>query len=73
MGIALMFLPNVKEEIAQGTLKIIPMADGKIKLGIDILTNRMASLSKPGEAFLNVIQEHFGSEVQEISLIGVSG
>lgn len=73
MGIALMFLPNVKEEIAQGTLKIIPMVDGKIKLGIDILTNRMASLSQPGEAFLNVILEHFRPELQEISKIGISG
>jgi hypothetical protein len=49
------------------------MVDGKIKLGIDILTNRMASLSQPGEAFLNVILEHFKPELQEISGIGLSG
>ncbi|MGD0489356.1 MAG: LysR family transcriptional regulator [Syntrophorhabdales bacterium] len=59
LGIALMFLPNVREEVARGSLKIVPVTDGEIKLGIDILMNRETALSPAVEAFLQVIRGHF--------------
>ena len=58
-GIALMFLPNVKEELALGSLKLIPVVEGEIRLGIDVLTNKEASTTAVTEAFLNIIKEHF--------------
>ncbi len=39
-GIALMFLPNVKEELERGTLKVLPIADSEVTYDIDILLNR---------------------------------
>jgi DNA-binding transcriptional LysR family regulator len=54
-----MFLPNVREEVARGSLKIVPVTDGEIKLGIDILMNRETALSPAVEAFLQVIRGHF--------------
>jgi len=70
-GIALMFLPNVREEVAQGLLKIIPVVDGEIKLGIDILTNKKISQSPLVEAFLNVIREHFNLEILHMDTASV--
>jgi DNA-binding transcriptional LysR family regulator len=58
-GIALMFLPNVREELANNSLTIIPVEDGEIRLGIDVLTNKETALSTVMEAFLNIIKEHF--------------
>jgi DNA-binding transcriptional LysR family regulator len=59
-GLALMFLPNVREELAQESLAIIPITDGEITLGIDIVQNEEMTMSPVIEAFLGVIQEHFG-------------
>ena len=59
-GVALMFLPNVREEVAQKALAIIPITDGDITLGIDIAQNEEMATSPVVEAFLGVIQEHFG-------------
>jgi DNA-binding transcriptional LysR family regulator len=58
-GIALMFLPNIREELAQGTLTIVPVVDGEIQLGVDVLTNKEAASSAITEAFLNIVKEHF--------------
>ncbi|MCX5813765.1 MAG: substrate-binding domain-containing protein, partial [Proteobacteria bacterium] len=58
-GIALMFQPNIREELANGTLTIIPVEDGEIWLGIDVLTNKEASSSPIIEAFFTIIKEHF--------------
>jgi DNA-binding transcriptional LysR family regulator len=58
-GIALMFLPNVSEELALGSLKIVPVVDGEIRLGIDVLTNREAASTTVAEAFFNIVKEHF--------------
>jgi DNA-binding transcriptional LysR family regulator len=58
-GIALMFQPNVREELANGTLTIIPIEDGEIWLGIDVLTNKEAASSPVVEAFFNIIKDHF--------------
>jgi DNA-binding transcriptional LysR family regulator len=54
-GLALMFLPNVHEEVAQGRLAVVPIADGGITLGIDILRNEEMDMSPVMEAFLDVI------------------
>ncbi len=59
-GLALMFLPNVREEVAQKALAIIPITDGDITLGIDIAQYEEMATSPVVEAFLGVIQEHFG-------------
>jgi DNA-binding transcriptional LysR family regulator len=56
-GLALMFFPNVHEEITQGRLAVIPVADGGITLGIDILRNEEMAASPVMEAFLGVIEE----------------
>ena len=59
-GVALMFLPNVQEEVAQKKLTIIPIADGEIRLGIDIARNQEMAMSPVLDAFLEVAQKHFG-------------
>ncbi len=59
-GVALMFLPNIKEEVALQRLKIIPVTDGEIRLGIDIARNQEMALSPLSNAFLSVIEKHFG-------------
>ncbi len=66
-GIALMFFPNVKEELVIGSLKIIPVVDGDIKLGIDVLMNREIDLSPMMKAFLDVVRAHFNQELSQIS------
>jgi DNA-binding transcriptional LysR family regulator len=58
-GVALMFLPNIKEELALQKLKIIPVTDGEIKIGIDIVRNQEMALSPLANAFLSVIKKHF--------------
>ena len=58
-GVALMFLPNIKEELALQKLKIIPVTDGEIRIGIDITRNQEMSLSPLANAFLSVIKKHF--------------
>jgi len=64
-GIALMFLPNIREELANGTLKIIPVEGGDIRLGIDVLTNKEAASSAVTEAFFRIIKEHFNYVLSE--------
>jgi DNA-binding transcriptional LysR family regulator len=58
-GIALMFMPNALEDVTAGRLKVIPLIDGEIRLGIDILMNRETTLSPVVEAFLKVIGDYF--------------
>jgi DNA-binding transcriptional LysR family regulator len=66
-GIALMFLPNVRDDLALGRLKIIPLLDGEIRLGIDIVMNRELAMSPVLEAFLKVIREYFHYDPYQIS------
>ncbi len=58
-GLALMFFPYVREEVAQGTLTIIPIVDGEIRLGIDIARNAEARPSPVLRAFLGLIENEF--------------
>jgi DNA-binding transcriptional LysR family regulator len=60
-GVAFVFLPNVAEEVAQGRLTIIPIADGEIRLGIDVARNSEMVVSPVLRAFLEVIERHFSS------------
>ena len=66
-GVALMFEPNIRQEIACGELKIIKLEDGKTNLGvIDILINREERLSPSVESFLMMLKEHFNTTLCEI-------
>ncbi len=58
-GVALMFLPNIKKELALRKLKIIPVTDSEIKIGIDIARNKETSFSPLSNALLSIIEKHF--------------
>ena len=58
-GVAFMFLPNVVEEVARRQLAIIPVTDGEIKLGIDIVWNEEMGASPILNGFLEVVERHF--------------
>ena len=60
-GVALVFLPHVREEVAQGRLTIIPITDGEIRLGIDIVTNQERAVSPVLAAFLGLAEKYFAS------------
>ncbi|NLW36411.1 LysR family transcriptional regulator [Syntrophorhabdus aromaticivorans] len=59
-GVGLMFYPNVKEEIAHHELSIIPLVDGDLKVGIDVIVNRETALSPPAADFLALTGSRFG-------------
>jgi DNA-binding transcriptional LysR family regulator len=66
-GVALMFEPNIRDEVARGGLRIVEIEGGDIKMGaIDVLVNKEERLSPAAESFLLVIKEHFSGNVQEI-------
>lgn len=58
-GVGLMFPPNVKDEVAFGKMKIVPICDGDLKAGIDLVVVRDTELSPPAKAFLGLIEEKF--------------
>ncbi len=58
-GVALIFLPYIREDVALGKLTIIPVVDGEIKLGIDIVTNPEMPASPMLKAFMGLIEKHF--------------
>jgi DNA-binding transcriptional LysR family regulator len=58
-GMAMMFLPCVREEVALGKLTIIPVVNGEIKLGIDVVTNRECASSPLLKAFVGIIEKRF--------------
>ena len=64
-GVALVFLPYVKEEVALGKLAIIHVMDGEIQLGIDIATNREMPVSPMLKAFIGLIEKHFSFPLLE--------
>jgi len=59
-GVILTFSPIVRADVAAGRLKVIPVAGGDIRLGIDILLNREVALSTPARVFMELCQDHFG-------------
>lgn len=66
-GIAFMFEPNVRPEVARGELKKIRLEDEEIRMGaIDILVNREERLAPAIESFLNLIREKFDNSFHEL-------
>lgn len=57
-GIALMHVTNVEREIAEGKLKILPLADD-IKIGVDALIHRDVPLPPIGRKFISLVKEAF--------------
>lgn len=58
-GIGLMFLPNVREDIANRKLKILPFDSGDVQMGIDVLVRRGRAVPPPCKAFISLLEEHF--------------
>ena len=68
-GVALMFEPNIRQEVARGELKVIRIEGEEIRVGaIDILTNREERLSSAIQSFLNMIRKQFGNNFHELSI-----
>jgi DNA-binding transcriptional LysR family regulator len=65
-GVALMYEPNIREEVAHGDMKIIEVEDGEIKLGgIDVLMHR-ENASPTARSFLMLIKERFNGIIHEV-------
>jgi DNA-binding transcriptional LysR family regulator len=56
-GVSFMFEPDIKEELEKGTLKVIFVEEGNIIFFTDIIYHSEKTLSPPGLAFLNVVNE----------------
>jgi DNA-binding transcriptional LysR family regulator len=56
-GVSFMFEPDIKEELERGTLKVIFVEEGNIIFFTDIIYHSEKTLSPPGLAFLNVVNE----------------
>jgi DNA-binding transcriptional LysR family regulator len=61
--IAFVFLPNIRDELATGSLRILPLADGELKFGVDILRNWEVGLSPVAEAFVQVARKFFNYDL----------
>ena len=57
-GIALMHITNVEKEIAEGRLKILPLAND-IKIGVDAVVHRDVPLPLIGRKFISLVEEAF--------------
>ena len=64
-GVALVFLPYIREDVALGKLAIIPVVDGEIRLGIDIVTHREMPVSPMLRVFMGLIEKHFSYSLTE--------
>jgi DNA-binding transcriptional LysR family regulator len=58
-GVALMFLPNVQNELGLQQLKVLPLTDGGVKIDVDIVHRREVHLSRPCENFLSLVKKQF--------------
>jgi len=56
-GVSFMFEPDIKEELERGTLRVIFVEEGNIIFFTDIIHHSEKTLSPPGQAFLNVVNE----------------
>jgi DNA-binding transcriptional LysR family regulator len=66
-GVALMYEPNIREDVARGDMKIIEMEDGEIKLGgIDVLVH-CDNPCPTVRSFLALIKERFEGIIHEVS------
>jgi DNA-binding transcriptional LysR family regulator len=64
-GIALMFHPNVKQDISEKKLKVIRVKDCDIRLEMDVLFNRVG-LSPATEELIRLIRERFSNNIKEL-------
>ncbi len=62
-GVSFMFEPDIKEELERGTLKVIPVEEGKIIFFTDIIYHSEKSLSPPAQSFLKMVVELKGELV----------
>ncbi len=56
-GMSFMFEPDIKEELERGTLRVIFIEEGNIIFFTDIIYHSEKTLSPPGQAFLNVVND----------------
>jgi DNA-binding transcriptional LysR family regulator len=60
-AVALMFSPNVEEDVAQNRLRVLSWRGGEIQIGIDVVVRKEAELAPACAAFLKVLGQQFGS------------
>ena len=56
-GVSFMFEPDIEEELERRTLKVIFVEEGNIMFFTDIIYHSEKTLSPPGLAFLNVVND----------------
>jgi DNA-binding transcriptional LysR family regulator len=56
-GVSFMIEPDIKKELQEGILKIIPIDEGNITLFTDFIYHNEKALSPPAEAFLKMVGE----------------
>ncbi len=56
-AVSFMFQPDIQEELEMGTLRVIPLEEGDIIFFTEIIYHSERSLSPPGQAFLNMVEE----------------
>lgn len=61
-AVALMFSPNVEEDLAKHTLHALPWQGGDIRVGVDVVLRRDADPSPSRSAFLGLMKKHFGDD-----------
>jgi DNA-binding transcriptional LysR family regulator len=56
-AVSFMFVPDIKEELDKGTLKVIAIEEGNIIFFTDIIYHGEKALSPPSQAFLKMVNE----------------
>jgi len=62
-GVALMLFSSVKDDAAAKRLKVLPIADGELKMGMDIVVPKGIALSPTCRIFLGLLEKHFSCEI----------
>jgi DNA-binding transcriptional LysR family regulator len=71
-GISFMIEPDIKKELEEGILKIIPIDEGNITLFTDFIYHNEKALSPPAEAFLKMVGELRGQIRREFKALSAS-
>jgi len=61
-GVALMFSPNVEQDLTQHKLVALPWLAEDVRIGIDVVLRRDAEASPSRSAFLDLMKKHFGGD-----------
>ncbi len=67
-GISFMFEPDIKEEVAKGLLKVVPIEEGNVVFFTDIVYHSEQPLSPPAQAFLKIVEEAKGQFKRELKI-----